>query len=97
MVSDVLFGLKVPPPPVQMPPLATVTLPLSDTAGALAHTVWSAPASTVGGSVKVMVIWSLTAAQLPLPVVVRVSVTLPAAISEAVGVYTAFRAVFDGA
>jgi hypothetical protein len=35
-------------------------------------------------------------AQLPLPVVVNVSVTLPAAISAAVGVYTAFMVVLFG-
>ena len=39
---------------------------------------------------------SLTALQLPLPVVVRVSVTVPAVRSAAVGVYTAFSVVLFG-
>ena len=39
---------------------------------------------------------SLTGRQEPLPVLVRVSVTLPAASSAAVGVYTAFTEVAAG-
>jgi hypothetical protein len=39
---------------------------------------------------------SLTATQLPTPVVVAVSVMLPFAISVAVGMYTGFTAVLPG-
>lgn len=52
----------------------------------LAQTLWLGPALTVGAGVKVRVMFELTALQVPLPVVVRVSVLLPAAISAADGV-----------
>ena len=80
------FGLKVPVPPLQLPPVATCTLPFRATVPLFAHTVTSGPALAVGASVKVSSTWSVAALHRPLPVVVRVSVTLPAAISAAVGV-----------
>ena len=44
-----------------------------------------------------MVIWSVAEEQVPLTVVVNVKVKLPEAISEALGVYTAFIVVLFGA
>ena len=81
----VLFGTKLPAPPLQMPPLAMPTEPFSTTLALLAQAVMSAPAFTTGGGVKFRETWSATDTQPPLPVVVRVSVTLPAAISAGVG------------
>jgi hypothetical protein len=43
-----------------------------------------------------MVMASMAAAQEPLPVVVKVKVTLPEAISAGVGVYTALVVVLFG-
>ncbi len=81
-----LFGLKLPVPPLQIAPVAMVTAPFRSMAALLAHTVPFIPASTVGAGVKVMTRLSDTAVQVPLPVLVRVSVKDPAAISAAVGV-----------
>ena len=44
----------------------------------------------------VIIIASLTAIHVPLPVVVSVRLTIPDAISPAVGVYTAFRVFASG-
>ena len=63
-----------------------VTPPFRATAGLFMHTDASAPAFTVGDGVKFRMMLSLTALHRPLPVVVSVSVTLPFAISAAVGV-----------
>ena len=84
-------GRKVPRPPLQVPPEATVTAPFRSITGLLAHTCRSTPASTVGAGVKVMVTVSWSEKQVPLPVVVRYSVTLPEASSEAVGWYTGLK------
>ena len=84
--SVLLFGLKVPVPPLQMPPVATVTLPFKAIALLFAHTVPFVPALTVGAAVKVITRLAETALQLPLPVLVKVKVKVPAAISEAVDV-----------
>ena len=46
---------------------------------------WSVPALTVGAVVMVMIIASVTARQLPLPVVVRVRVTDPLVLSAVEG------------
>ncbi len=85
-LSALLFGVKLPSPPVHAPPVATVTLPLSAMAALFAQSDTSTPAFTTGEGVKFKVMLSLTGLQLPLPVVVSVSVTLPFAISAAVGV-----------
>src|SRR5262245_15998607 len=88
-------GLNVPVPPFQVP-VDTVpeTLPLSATCGLVEHTAWSGPAFTTVLGSMVITIWSLTAGHGPLgSLVVSVRVTLPAAISAAVGVYVALRAV----
>jgi hypothetical protein len=50
----------------------------------------------VGASVIVITIASLTCAHAPLLVEVSVSVTLPAAVSAALGVYVAFSVVLLG-
>ena len=82
----VLFGLKEPVPPLHAPPEATVTLPFRAMLALLAHTEPLAPAFAVGEGVKLNCTGLLTARQLPLPVLVRVSTTAPLAISPAVGV-----------
>ena len=51
-----------------------------------AHTVPFGPAFTVGAVVNVITLLLVTGKQLPLPVLLSVSVNVPAAISAAVGV-----------
>src|SRR3972149_1318009 len=92
-------SLKVPEPPVvhlpvEVPPQ---TAPASVTFGLLAQTVWSVPALTYIPGLIVTIIASLTAVHNPLPVVVRVKVTLPAAVSASLGEYVAPRFVEAGA
>src|SRR5262245_35011424 len=87
------LGLNVPVPPVHEPVVTVpVTDPLSWTCGLVAQTTWSTPAlTTVIGSI-VIVTWSLTGGHGPVgSFVVSVSVTVPAAISPAEGVYFALR------
>src|SRR5262249_23926242 len=80
--------------PLDAPP---PTAPASCTCGLDAHTVWSAPPCTVAAGLIAIVIWSLTWGQVPAaPTLLSVSVTLPAAISAAVGVYVAFKAAALG-
>ena len=56
-VSVVLFGLKVPVPPLQAPPLAPPpTEPASVTVGLLEHTVWLPPALAVGAEFTVTLV-----------------------------------------
>ena len=69
-----------------MAPVEPVKDPFKVIALLFAHTVAFAPASTVGEGVKVITRLSDTAVQLPLPVVVNVSVNVPAASSAGVGV-----------
>src|SRR5690606_6296622 len=83
---SVVFGVYDPAPPLQMPPVATESLPPSGTVALLGHTLASASALAAGAAAQRRVTWSLTAVHRPLPVVVRVSVTKPAATSAAVGV-----------
>ena len=82
----VVLGSKVPAPPLHTAPEATVKEPESSVAALLAQSTRSTPAFAVGAGVMVQVTWSLTALQVPLPAEVRVSVTLPAASSAALGV-----------
>ena len=82
----VVLGSKVPAPPLQMPPVATVMAPLSEATGLLAHNVWSGPALAVGAGVKVTSMLSFTALHTPLPVLVRWIHREPEATSAAVGV-----------
>ena len=79
-------GLKEPLPPLHRPPVAPLTVPASWALGWLAQLVSAGPASASGAGVMVMTTWSLTGLLLPLPTDVRVRVTLPAAISAALGV-----------
>ena len=79
-------GLNDPLPPLQRPPVAPLTVPASWALGWLAQLVSAGPASASGAGVMVMTTWSLTGLLLPLPTDVRVRVTLPAAISAALGV-----------
>src|SRR5437868_5925852 len=82
-----LFGAEKKPAPVvvHVPPVATVTIPVSPSAAASEQMV-AGPAFTVGASVIVTAIASDTALQIPCAVLVRVNVTVPAAVSAADGV-----------
>ena len=90
------LGLKVPMPPLQVAPVATLKLPASVATALFEQRLWSTPAFTVGAGVIRYVTWSFTALQRPLPVVVKVRVTVPAVRSAALGVYTAFKVVLLG-
>ena len=90
------FGVKVPCAPDHDPPLATVTLPFNWMLALFAQNTAPVPASAVGDAVKVISTLSVTGTQLPLPIVVRVSVNVPAAISAGVGVYTALSEAMEG-
>src|SRR5690606_35697466 len=96
MFWAVLPGLYRPLPPLHCTPVAPVTVAFSTASALLAQRVWSAPAFTVGAGMMVKVTWSVSARQSPLPAVVRVSVTLPAAISAALGVYNALSVMALG-
>jgi hypothetical protein len=87
-LSVVDLGLNVPAPPLQVPLDAPPpTPPASWTLGVLAHTRWSTPAVTVAAGLMVISIASLTAPHGPCgSLVVNVRVTVPAAISAALGV-----------
>src|SRR5690606_22072752 len=80
------LGTNVPCAPDQDPPLATVTLPFNWIEALFAQRTPSMPALAVGDAVKVISTWSVTGTQKPFPIVVRVSVRFPAAISDGVGV-----------
>lgn len=83
---SVVEGVKTPVPVVDhCPPVAMVTDPLSVNTALLEQTPTSGPAFTTGASVMVIINWSVTARHPPLLVEVSVSVTLPAAVSAALG------------
>ena len=82
----VVLGLKLPAPPLHTAPVATVKLPLREATALLAQSVWPGPALAVGAGVMVKVTWPATGLQVPLPVEVSVSVTVPAVRSAALGV-----------
>ncbi len=69
-----------------MAPVAPLTEPFKLITGAFAQTDAAVPAFTMGAGVKVITRLSETATQFPLPVVVSVRVSVPAASSAAVGV-----------
>jgi low affinity Fe/Cu permease len=75
-------------PPDHVPPLAPPpNPPASCTCGVLAHTIASRPAFTVAAGLMVIFIASLTAPHGPAgSLVVKVSVTVPAVTSAALGV-----------
>ena len=77
---------NVPVPNVDQIPLPVEEDPLSDATGLLRQISWFAPAFALGASVMVTIMESLTARQVPFPVVVRYIFTLPAAVSAALGV-----------
>jgi len=56
------------------------------TAPELEHVATAVPATAVGAAVIVMGLVEVAAAQVPFPLAVKVNVTLPAAISAALGV-----------
>src|SRR5262245_32128028 len=91
-------GMKMPAPPVHVPFEAPPpTRPASCTAGDVEHTMRSSPAFTVAAAMMLIFMWSLAWAHGPFTApVVSVSVTEPAAISAAVGVYVALSAEADG-
>ena len=91
-------GLNVPAPPVHEPLVAPPpTPPASCTSGLLAHTTGSRPAFAVAAGLIVMRIGSFAGPQGPAgSAVTSVSVTPPAAISAAVGVYVASSAERPG-
>lgn len=86
VVNEMLSGVKMPVPPLQTPPAATVTIPFKEMSALFTQAVELPPALAVGPAVKVSSTSSGTALQFPLPVVVRVSVAEPLAISAADGV-----------
>ena len=87
-----LFGKKIPKPPLHWAPWETVLLPFRFTTALFEHKVWSILALTVGAPVKVKVTTSLTALQFPFPVVVIVNVVLPDNNSAGVGLYVGLSA-----
>ena len=62
------------------------TVPAKVTTVLLLQIDWSIPAFTTGGTVKLITMMSVTALQLPLPVVVNVNVTELPSKSDALGV-----------
>ena len=76
------------PPDVQVMPLLLVALDpaVIFTAPLLEQVVTAVPATAVGAAVMVSVLVDTALTQLPFPLAVKVIVTLPAAISAALGV-----------
>ena len=73
-------------PPLHTAPVAPVKEPAKVIALLFAQTVPAGPAFTVGAAVKVITLSLVTGIQFPLPVLLNVSVKVPAATSAAVGV-----------
>ena len=90
-----LLGLKLPLPPTHSA-LLLVALPASCTAELLEHIVWSTPAFTTGAAPIVNNTLSETELQIPLFVEVNVKLTVPFAISVAVGEYIPVNASLAG-
>ena len=88
VVSEVGFANVPVPPDVQVMPLLLVALDpaVIFTAPILEQVITAAPAMAVGAGVIVSVLVDTALAQLPFPLAVKVIVTLPAAISAALGV-----------
>jgi len=74
-VPEAAHDPAAPPPPM---------VPARPAVPALEQSAWFGPASTVAGTLTFIFTVSLTAAQGPLPVEVKVKITLPAAISAGV-------------
>ena len=88
VVNELAFANVPVPPDVQVMPLLLVALDpaVIFTAPALEQVVTTVPATAVGAGVIVSVLVDTAFAQVPFPVAVKVIVTLPAAISAALGV-----------
>jgi hypothetical protein len=80
------LGLKLPVPLEDQVAVPVDEDPLSVAFGLLLQRNIVAPASTVGASVMVTTIESITAKQVPFPVEVRYSVTDPLAVSAELGI-----------
>ncbi len=89
------MGENVPVPKVVHTPLPVVEVPLSAALGLLMQTEIVVPAFTRGASVIVTTMVSVTEIHSPLPVVVSIIFTLPAAVSAALGVYVPFMSVMS--
>ena len=88
VVNDVAFA-KVPVPlEVQVVPALLLALEpaVMFTVPVLEQVLTAVPAEAVGAVVIVKVFVEVALAQVPLPVAVKVSVTLPAVMSAALGV-----------
>jgi len=95
-VSTPGLGENVPLPELLQAALPVLLPPFSDTFGLLLQTMTSAPAFATGAGVTETTMLSLTARHCPFPVVVTVSVTVPAVRSVLPGVYVAFGSEADG-
>ena len=83
----VAFGLKVPEPPLQVPPVAPLTVPPRPAVALPAQIVWLPPALAVAAGWMVIVMELVAAPQGPGGSLLnKLNVALPAAISVAVGV-----------
>ena len=91
-MRSVLLGVNIPEPPDQIPPVATEMTPAKFASGLFSQLFKSKPAETEGAEVNVTTISSDSALHVPFPVVVSVKVSVPEAISPAVGVYIELRA-----
>jgi hypothetical protein len=93
-----LEGLKAPTPelvqlPVVPPPPIVPARPI---VGVVEHKDWFGPAFAVEGILIFIITVSLTGAQAPLLVDVRVKTTVPKLISAAVKAYEVFKNVMPG-
>ena len=88
VVNDVGFAKEPVPDDVQLMPLLLVAVDpaVMFTAPVLEQVVTAVPATDVGAGVIVSVFVDTAFAQVPFPVAVNVIVTVPAAISAALGV-----------
>ncbi len=88
MVKDVAFANVPVPLEVQVVPALLLALEpaVMFTAPVFEHVPTAVPATAVGAEVIVKVLVEVALAQVPLPVAVKVIVTLPAVISAALGV-----------
>lgn len=85
VVNELFPGLKDPAPAVpQVPVPCVLTVPLSDITGELEHKAWFGPAFTVAMGTMVTEVVFVTAGQGVLFEEVKLNVTVPAIISEAV-------------
>jgi hypothetical protein len=98
-LSAVAFGENVPDPVVVQIPVVVIpeTRPFRTTSVWFPQIIRSGPAFTSAVGINVIIIVSVRGEQIPAPVEVRTSVTVPAATSLIEGVYTALRSVLDGA